>query len=60
MIRSPARPNDYNEILVDIGSQISAWDSDALIRFMLVHTYDKSYSMGQAAATATLPAGLFL
>ena len=49
----------YNDILVDVGSsQVSAWDSDPLIRFMLVHTYDNRYSMGPAAAKGTSPAKL--
>jgi hypothetical protein len=48
---------NYNDILVDVGSsQISAWDSDPLIRFMLVHTYDNRYSMGPVVAGGTPPA----
>jgi hypothetical protein len=50
----------YNDILVDVGSsQISAWNSDPLIRFMLVHTYDNRYSMGPVVvAGGTPPADL--
>ena len=49
----------YNDILVDVGSsQVSAWDSDPHIRFMLVHTYDNRYSMGPAAAKGTPAAKL--
>jgi hypothetical protein len=44
---------------VDVGSsQVSAWDSDPLIRFMLVHTYDNRYSMGPAVAGGTPPTDL--
>jgi hypothetical protein len=39
------------DILVDVGSsQISAWNSDPLIRFMLVHAYGNRYSIGPAVA----------
>ncbi|MHA6646288.1 hypothetical protein [Mesorhizobium sp. A623] len=52
---------NYNDILVDVGcSQISAWDSNPLIRFMLVHTYDNRYSMGPAVAKGTLPTDLLV
>ncbi|PWJ82238.1 hypothetical protein C7441_1094 [Pseudaminobacter salicylatoxidans] len=52
---------EYNDILVDVGSsQISAWDSDPLIRFMLVHAYDNRYSMGQMVAGGTPSAGMLL
>lgn len=40
----------YQDMLIDVGaSQISDWESNPLLRFDLIHTYDNRYSIGATA-----------